>query len=305
LSEASAGLNLVVADVNHSAASGCSTVLPRWRSGGDGHIPRNRPGLLVLPRPLPALGARFNLLCRIRLYFGGFLLGRYEGLAVVLVGLGRPILDLLLNRLHAIAGIWVVAEKLRARAALLLQLLEELSHRFGVVAGLPQDDGTYSIRLRFITARIFHAPHAAGDLPAHTSNSAPNTSDHRTEDLSQPGKNAGAHVLLHLLGRVLHVHVRHFVGNHPSQLGFVVGGSNGTHIDEDWTTWQSKGVDLLLLDHVKLIGPGVLLRDNPFQLLPQLLHVLGHRAGVGQHRHLLVHLSHGFQAQLPLLFSGE
>jgi hypothetical protein len=71
------------------------------------------------------------------------------------------------------------------------------------------------------------------------------------------------------------------------------------------TAGQREGVDLFLWDDVKLKRPGVLGRDGRDKLLSELTDVLGLRAAVGEHRHLLIHLRGRLQAELPLLIAGH
>ena len=72
-------------------------------------------------------------------------------------------------------------------------------------------------------------------------------------------------------------------------------------VDEDRPAGQGKRVDVRRRDHVELVGPGFVRRNHRLQLPAQLLDVLRLRAGIRQHRHLLIDFAHGLQAQLLLL----
>ena len=93
--------------------------------------------------------------------------------------------------------------------------------------------------------------------------------------------------------------------HHAGQFGFIVSRLDSSDVDEDRASWQRERVDLFLLNHMKLVGPRILRRDHRFQFLPQLLHVLRNRIGLGQDRHLLVNLGHGLEAELDLLLLGH
>ena len=104
---------------------------------------------------------------------------------------------------------------------------------------------------------------------------------------------------------MLHVDVGHLVRHHPGEFGFVVRGSDGANIYKNRSAGQSECVDLLLRDHMELVGPRIFLRDHRNQFPAQLLHVLRHRTGVRQHRHLFVDLCHGLLPELYLLLLGD
>src|SRR5205807_6868391 len=95
------------------------------------------------------------------------LLDSSEGIAVAHVRYRWPPLDLLVDGFIAVAGIGVIAQKLRsASAALLFELLEEIRHGLGVITGAVHNDGARSVSLRFIRARIFHQYGARSNLNA-------------------------------------------------------------------------------------------------------------------------------------------
>ena len=60
---------------------------------------------------------------------------------------------------------------------------------------------------------------------------------------------------------MLHINVSHLVRHYTCKFGFVVCGVNRADINEDGPTGKGEGVDLTLWDDMKLIRPGVLLRN--------------------------------------------
>ncbi len=95
-----------------------------------------------------------------------------------------------------------------------------------------------------------------------------------------------------------------FVRHHASQLRFVAGGLDGSQIYVDRPAGKRKGVDLLLIDHVKTVGP-LFTRGVRHQLRAQLLHVLGNGIAVGQERKFLVGFGRRLLSYLDFLVPGE
>ena len=89
--------------------------------------------------------------------------------------------------------------------------------------------------------------------------------------------------------------MRHYAG----QLRFVVASLDGSQVYVDREAWNCKGVDLLLIDHMKAVRP-LLSRCVRHQLQPQLLHVFADGITVGKNRKLLADLS---RSLLPIWIS--
>src|SRR5581483_1669823 len=118
-------------------------------------FPRNRAVTLILPQPLPRLGAIGNLLCRVGAYPRRVLLRRGKLWTARLVGSAGPVADLFLHSFYAIPRIGVITQKLRStRAALLFELLKKVGHGLRIKAGLVGDDGSHRVSLRFVASRI-------------------------------------------------------------------------------------------------------------------------------------------------------
>ncbi len=198
----------------------------------------------------------------------------------------------------------MIAEQLRsAIAVLLFQLREKISHCLGVIARLVRNDGTHGISLSFIFARILHQHGSGAKLDSHARQV---TADASSQDGSrQTGNNLCYSGLGRLLGRMLHIYVRHLMSQHACQLSFIVSRLDGAKVYEDWSSRQCKGVDVRSRYHVKLVRPGTVSRDHGLQLAAQLLNIACGWAGIGQHRHLLIDLSHGLKSKLLLLLTAH
>ena len=155
--------------------------------------------------------------------------------------------------------------------------------------------------LGFITAGILHQNGPRAKLDSHlcqVSGCAPEKASESTED-------AGPLLLGSLLRRVLHVHVRHLMSQDANQLRFVVGRIDGADVYENRTSRKREGIDVRLLNDVELVWPGVFVRNDGFEFLSQLLHVLRDRTGLWEHRHLLIDFGSGLEPKLLLLVLGH
>ena len=123
-------------------------------------------------------------------------------------------------------------------------------------------------------------------------------------DLSESGENPKALLFLEIANRVLQDDMRNFVGHDGGELRFVGRSLDGAQIHENGPARQGKRVDVRDIDDVKIVRPAIA-RSLRRQLLSERLHVLGHRAGVRQDRHLLVDLLYGFLAQFDLLLRRD
>ena len=76
----------------------------------------------------------------------------------------RPSLNLLLDSGDAITRVRVIAEEVRsARASPLLQLLKKLRELDRWIAEFVNDDGSDTVRLSFVTPRIFQGEYPRSD----------------------------------------------------------------------------------------------------------------------------------------------
>ena len=205
----------------------------------------------------------------------GFFSHAKKSLIVHLCVHWRPSSDLLLDRGNAIAWIRVVAEKIRTvRAALLLQCLKKLGKFDRRVADLVHQDRPDAIRLRFVPSRILQRKHSGSDADAQAgqrSRCAIRLPEHGAKNADQALLEL---LLLHLLDRMLHVHVRNLVCHDTGELRFIRSSGNRPDVDENGAAGQCKCVDLFLGNNVELVWPGSVRRNHRHQFLAELLNIL-------------------------------
>jgi hypothetical protein len=78
---------------------------------------------------------------------------------------------------------------------------------------------------------------------------------HAESHAGKLGDHAGCLCLPGLLGRVLHIDVRHLVPHHASQFTFAFGSSDRPEVDEHLPAGDCKRIDLLLRHDMKFKWP--------------------------------------------------
>ena len=247
----------------------------------------------------PAFCARRDLLRGERLHAGHPLFDVAElGAVAAIAGLAGQSGNFPRHRLRPISRIGMVAEELRAaRAALLLDLGEEIRHGARIEAGVIHDIGAQQVSFGLGLARVLQEVGAETERESHLRHLRERALAHHS------AQNRQRQLRRHLFaGRAramaLH-HVRNFVRHHARQFGFVVRGLNGSHIHKDRAAGKSEGIDFFLVHHVKGVRP-LLSGSVRRQLLPQALHIDRDRIGIRQDRQLLGNLGRGLLSRLQL-----
>src|SRR5215468_6369835 len=99
--------------------------------------------------------------------------------------------------------------------------------------------------------------------------------------------------------------MRHFVSHDTGEFSFVVGGSDGSYVDEHRSARECECIYLFLRNNVKIKRPRVLRWNGSSQLMPQLPNVLRFKAAVGKNWHLLINLSSSVETERALLLTGH
>jgi hypothetical protein len=76
-------------------------------------------------------------------------------------------------------------------------------------------------------------------------------------DLTEAGENADALLLFKIAYGVLQDDMRNFVRHHTGELHFRISDLNGSQIHEDCSAGKRKDVDVVHVDHVKVVGPAI------------------------------------------------
>ena len=208
------------------------------------------------------------------------------------------------NGLVAIAGIRMVAQPLRRRAAvLLLDRPEHVRHLARVVAGPRHDLRAEQVRLALVLAPVFHKVDAQADLRPLGDDTAGTAADDCPEHL--PGDRADLKLLSlrRLHGSVAENHVAQLVRHDACHFG--VGARRFDHpaVEKHRAAGEREGIDLFEIDDVEAVAERRLLqgiRNLIDQPAADLLHEVFRRLIVDE-RQLLAHFGRRLASKLHVL----
>ena len=218
-------------------------------------------------------------------------------------GLGRTDLgDFPVDRLDAIAGVWMVGKELEGLLwVLLLDDLEKSGQGTRIVTRLVENVSTFRVCLRLHAARIVQQdglrakPDPKLQEAAHQAIILPHETAQHLERFF------GKHRFAELVRTVPEHHMAFFVRKYAGQFRFVLRGLERSPVHVDEASRQRKRVDIPTVENLELPGIyGLIIGRIGREPVPELIHIAGGDI-VSQNRNLFFHQSSILFSHLKVL----